>query len=128
MTAKDLIKYWLDTAEDDFKTGEELIKVKRYNYALFFFHLAIEKMLKGLVYKKTQIHAPPIHNLVNLALQTGLPLTQKQKEDLKEITTWNIRARYDNIKRDFYKKATKGFTTGWFSKVKEYYLWFKKQY
>ncbi len=48
-------------------------------------------------------------------------------EQLKEITTFNIRARYDNIKLEFYKKATREYTEKWFSTAKEGYQWLKEK-
>lgn len=128
MTAKDFINYWLITATEDLKIADDLFKLKRYNYCLFFSHLALEKLLKGLVYKKTNTHASPIHDLVRLAKQTGLDLTRDQEKELFEITSWNIEARYDSYKLEFYKKADKKFTSIWFSKTKEFFTWIKNQY
>ncbi len=128
MTKKDIIDYWLVAASRDLETAEILFKSKKYNYCLFFCHLAIEKLLKGLVYKKR--NSPPdfTHNLVNLAKQAKIKLTKIFESDIKEITTWNMTARYDTVKFDFYKKATIPFTKTWFAKAKEIYQWLKNQY
>lgn len=42
------INYWSDSAAYDLETGESLLELKRYPYALFFGHLALEKILKAL--------------------------------------------------------------------------------
>lgn len=128
MTSKDLVDYWLSTAEDDWQTAQALFTAKRYHHALFFCHLTIEKLLKGLVFVRTKKHAFPIHRLGKLAQQAGITLTEEQGQQFDEITSWNVNARYDTIKREFYNKATKTFTTKWMGKVKEYYIWLKKQY
>lgn len=128
MTAKDLIEYWKKGAADDLDTAQELIKAKKYHHALFFCHLAIEKLIKGLIFHKTNEHSLPIHDLIRLSKQIGLIITPDQHSDLKEITTWNIQARYDNIKFEFYKKASKNFTFQWFTKVKELYSWLLNQF
>lgn len=128
MTAKDLIKYWITGAENAWTTAEVLFKNKRYSDCLFFTHLALEKIIKGLIVQKTDEQPLPIHDLKKLARQTGLSLNSKQETDFDEMTTWNISARYDEIKFNFYKRATKEFAQNWFSKAKEYYLWLKKQY
>lgn len=128
MTKQDVISYWQQSATEDLKTAEALFSLKRYDHSLFFCHMVLEKLLKGLVFEKTGKHALPIHNLVKLAQQAGLPLTPPQQRELEEITTWNIKARYDSIKRDFYHKATYQFTKGWLSKIKELFIWFKQQY
>lgn len=128
MTEKDLISFWTVTATEDLETAEVLYNSRKYHHSLFFCHLALEKILKGLLYKKTNSHPLPIQNLVKLTEQAKITLTQPQKNALTEITSWNIKARYDSYKREFYKKATKKFTTQWFSKVKELFSWFKSQY
>jgi HEPN domain-containing protein len=105
-----------------------LFRLGRYNYCLFFCHLAVEKALKGLVFKKTHSHALPIHRLVKLAQQAKLQLPPEIAEALKEITTWNIEARYESFKREFSLKTDKEFTRKWFQRVKEIYKWLKNQY
>lgn len=128
MTAKDLINYWKIGADDAWNTAEILFKNKKYNHCLFFCHLALEKLLKGLVFEKTDEHAPPIHDLQKLAQCVGLELSTIKRNELDEITTWNVKARYENIKQEFYKKADKEFTANWFTKAKELFLWLKKQF
>ena len=65
------IKYWLDSAAYDLETGRSLLESKRFPYALFFGHLSIEKVLKALVVKATQRHAPYTHSLTLLASKTN---------------------------------------------------------
>ena len=128
MTAKDLINYWKIGSADDLDTADKLIKAKKNHHALFFCQLAIEKLLKGLIFHKTNEHSLPIHNLIKLSEQAGLKLTTTRFNRLKEISSWNIQARYDNIKFEFYKKATEEFTALWFKKVKELYSWLLNQF
>lgn len=128
MTKKDYIKYWQEMANEDYKTAETLFSAKRFHHALFFCQLAIEKHIKGLIYANTGQHALPIHDLSKLAKQANLKLNKIQEKKLEEITTWNIRARYDDYKRVFYKKATREFTSEWMEKVKRIILWLKNQY
>lgn len=128
MTEKDLLNYYLNTGQDVLETSEALYKSKKYNFCLFFCHLALEKLLKGLVFKNTKTHALPIHKLVELAEQAKIRLSPQLTSELKEITSWNIKARYDSVKLAFYKKATVNFTTKWFNIAKEIFIWLKKQY
>lgn len=81
-----------------------------------------------MVFKATHQHAPLIHDLLKLAKETGLNLNEGLQSELDEITTWNIKARYDSVKREFYKKATKEFTSIWLKKVEKIYIWLKKFY
>jgi HEPN domain-containing protein len=128
MNKKKVLDYFQNQALEDLDTAKKLINAKKYHHGLFFAHLAIEKLIKGLVYKNINKHPLPIHNLKKLAKQAKLNINEKQSKQLKEITSWNIEARYDNIKRQFYKKATKDFTLNWFKIVKELYQWLEKQY
>jgi len=128
MTKKEYLKYWQKEAEEALKTAQSLFNLERFNHCLFFCHLAIEKIIKGLIVKKTNQHPFPIHNLKKLASQAELKIGQAEQKQLEEITTWNIKARYDTIKQDFHKKATKNFTQSWLKKVKELFLWLEKQY
>lgn len=125
---KEVIDYWIKTAEETLNSAKDLLKLKHYDHSLFFCHLALEKLIKGLVLAKTGSHSLPIHDLVKLSRQANLMLSQDSEEDLAEMTTWNISARYDNIKRDFYHKATKQFTENWFKKAERIFLWLKSQY
>lgn len=128
MDKEEVIKYWQDTAKDALETADSLFLIGRYHHALFFCHLALEKILKGLVLVKTGESALPIHNLVKLANQANVVLSSEQEKSLSEITTFNISARYDDIKKAFYNKAKKDYATEWFSKTKELYQWAKNQF
>jgi len=39
MAKKDKVKYWLKTADQDWKVANHLFEKKDYSYALFFGHL-----------------------------------------------------------------------------------------
>jgi HEPN domain-containing protein len=128
MTPTDIAEFWKKTAQEDWDTAEALFTIKRYHHALFFCHLAVEKILKGLIYAKTHTHPLPIHQLVKLATQANMSLTLQREHQLDEIASWNIEARYDSYKRKFYKKATKEFTAHWMDVAKEFFVWTKNQY
>lgn len=110
-------------ANKDWETAELLFKKKYFHHSLFFCQLVLEKILKALIIKNTNKLYPPIHKLILLAQEAHLKLTPEQIKDLNEITTFNISARYDNEKFEFYQKATSVFTKKWFSKTKELKLW-----
>ena len=63
---KNIVEYWQKTAKRDYKTMIGLFKIKRYPESLFFGHIALEKILKGLVVKKTEKQAPYTHDLLRL--------------------------------------------------------------
>ena len=126
MDEQRVIKYWLKTTIQDFETAELLHKNKKYHHALFFCHLSIEKMLKALVVKSTNAAPPLIHDLVRLAEKTEIPLAEQFKNDLAEITTFNIQTRYDDYKLSFYKKAKKRFSLKYLNKTRRMLKWLNK--
>jgi len=127
MDIKKLQGYWFAGYKDALLTAEKLYETKRYHHALFFGHLALEKLLKAVVVKKTKTHATPTHDLRILIKESGIDLPQDYTENIKNINAFNIRARYDDIKLAFYKLATKKYTQIWFSKIKEICLWLEKK-
>ncbi|MFH1838293.1 MAG: HEPN domain-containing protein [Candidatus Kuenenbacteria bacterium] len=122
------INYWKKSAERNWKTALSLFKTKHYDACLFFCHLTIEKLLKGLVVEQTKTAAPYIHNLEKLSKFAELKLTKEQIETLKIIVNFNIAGRYDDEKFAFYKKCTKKYTEKYLKICEELYLCLKKEY
>jgi HEPN domain-containing protein len=115
--------YWISEADEALNVTDHLFEKKDYSYALFFGHLAVEKMLKALYVENNKEHAPPIHNLLRLANLTGLSLDKKKTEKLIVISSFNIEARYPDLKRSFREKCTKEFTLEQIRIIKEIYKW-----
>ena len=112
-----IVKHWLESANQNRKTMIHMIDSKDYSWALFLGHLVIEKTLKALYVSKLQKHAIFTHDLLRLATKVGLKMTEEQMEWLDEITTFNLKTRYDNYKQDFYKLCTKEFTEKWIERI-----------
>jgi len=127
MDTQKLIDYWINSAEDDIKTVEALWESRRYHHCLFFCHLVVEKALKALVVKHTGEQALPIHDLLLLARYAGLELPPQRRDELSEINAFNVRARYDDYKLAFYKKATRDYTQKWYPRSMEVFRWLKEQ-
>lgn len=89
-----LINFWTSEAEEALQVAGHLVEKGDFSYALFFGHLALEKMLKALCVKELQAHAPPIHNLVRLAKIAGIELDEQTESALVTITAFNIESRY----------------------------------
>lgn len=122
MTQEETIQSWTASANDAWDTFEKLINAQKYSHALFFLHLALEKILKALIIKKTNESPPPVHDLVRLAEKTDVRLTPEMLDSLSEISTFNVAARYDDIKLKFYKKATAEYTKKWHDTGKKIFL------
>ncbi|MBN2767086.1 MAG: HEPN domain-containing protein [Paludibacteraceae bacterium] len=107
---KQILNYWIESAEKDFKTMNDLYETKNYIWSLFIGHLVIEKLLKAHYVKKQQKHPLFIHDLLRLARISQIELTEEQEEWLDEITAFNLNTRYDNYKQEFRTRCTKEYT------------------
>jgi HEPN domain-containing protein len=121
-----IIEYWSTASKQDLETAEILFENKKYYNALFFCHLSIEKYLKAIIVKNTHSAPPLVHDLVRLAEKANITLSAKLKNDLAEISTFNIKARYDDYKLSFYKKATEKITSKYVNKTKKILKWLNK--
>lgn len=120
MTQEEVVQFWKESSNRDWEFSQEVFAGgKRYDSALFFVHLSLEKLLKAVHYHLKNEHPLAIHDLVVLAKKTGMAMDQNLESRLKEITSFNIAARYDDYKLSFYKKATKEYTSKWIENAKE---------
>lgn len=124
---KKLTSYWLDSSDKDFKTMENLMRSGDYNWAMFLGHLVIEKLLKAVYVKVHKKHAIHGHDLLRLTSSLGLELDPDKEEWLDQLTTFNLNARYDSYKQEFYKLCTKEFAIEWKLKIEELRKWLLKQ-
>lgn len=120
-----LIDFWASEAQEALKVAEHLVEKEDFSYALFFGHLALEKMLKALCATNLQDHAPPIHNLVRLSKIAGIELDEQTENDLLAITAFNIESRYPDFKYSFRKKCTQEFTITQMETITRYFKWMK---
>ena len=79
-----LVKYWIESSDDDFDTMMSMFEIKRYSWSLFVGHLMIEKLLKAYYVKSKQDFPPFIHNLLRLAELSELVMTEEQKLFLQQ--------------------------------------------
>lgn len=120
-----IINHWISRSEQDFETMMHLYKSKDYHWSLFIGHLVIERLLKALVVKYTNFHAPFTHDLRRLAKLAKIDISDDFKRYLDTISTFNLNARYDNYKQDFYKKCTSDYTDTWIANIKAVREWIK---
>jgi HEPN domain-containing protein len=133
MTGKDsnididkIVNHWIETSDDDFETMLSLYHSKSYGWSLFLGHISTEKLLKALYVKRFKKHAPFTHNLYRLGELTGLEMTEKYADWFDEITSFNLNARYDDYKKEFYKLCTPEYTKNWIEKIKIIRTWIKE--
>jgi HEPN domain-containing protein len=103
-----------------------LYSAKSFGWALFLGHISTEKLLKALYVKRFKEHAPFTHNLYRLSERIGLDMTEEISDWLDEITSFNINARYDDFKKEFYQSCTPEFTQNWIDRIKTVQIWIKE--
>lgn len=121
-----IVKHWIETSDDDFNTMLTLYNSKSYGWSLFLGHISTEKLLKALYVKRFKEHAPFTHNLYRLGELIGLDMSEKFSDWLDEITSFNLNARYDDYKKEFYQLCTPDYTQNWIEKIKIIRTWIKE--
>jgi HEPN domain-containing protein len=124
---KEKVKYWLDSAEDDWKVAKHLFEKGDYSYSLFFGHLTIEKSLKAVYVERLTNNPPFTHRLVYLAEKASLELSEEKLRLLETVTDFNMEARYPDEKFSFKRKCTKKFTQKYLTEIEVMRKWLVRQ-
>jgi HEPN domain-containing protein len=122
-----IVNHWIETSDDDFNTMLTLYNSKSFGWSLFLGHISTEKLLKALYVKRFREHAPFTHNLYRLGELIGLEISDEYADWLDEITSFNMNARYDDYKKEFYKLCTLEYTEEWIGKIKTVRTWIKEK-
>lgn len=120
-----IVNHWIETSDEDFQTMLKLFEGKSYNWSLFLGHISVEKLLKAYYVKKFHKHAPFTHNLYRLSELCELQLSEESSDWLDKITSFNLNARYDDYKREFYLICNEEFTKEWVEKIKTLRIWIR---
>lgn len=128
MTKNKIIDFWIGSSVKDFEVASGLFKLKHFPQSLFFCHLTLEKLLKGLIVKHTKENPPFSHDLQKLVILTGFKMNKEYIDILNEISSFNIAGRYGDEKFEFYKKFDKkDIAKKYLNFTKELILWLKKE-
>ena len=122
-----VVNYWIVTSQEDYNTMIDLYASNTYHWALFMGHISTEKLLKGYYVNIKKKHAPPIHNLYRLAEISEIVISDEYADWLDTITSFNINARYDDFKREFFKQCTIEYTDIWIERIKQIRDWIIKK-
>jgi len=117
------ITYWRLGAEDALGAAELLIGGGRYNFGLFFLHLALEKMLKALVVQETKGIPPKTHDLLLLARLACLNLPTNVALVLGEFQEYCMAGRYPNLPGP---AADRTLANHELIRARETYLWLQQ--
>ena len=85
---------WAEQARYDLDTAQAMLDSGRLLYVLFCCQQAVEKMLKGVIAKRTNEFPPRLHNLMRLAEHAGLELDADQVALMRELSGYYIQTRY----------------------------------
>ena len=113
-----IVNYWKVTSLEDYNTMIDLYNSKTYHWSLFMGHISTERLLKAYYVRIKNKHAPPIHNLYRLAEISDIEITDEYADWLDTITSFNINARYNDFKREFFKQCTREYTDLWIGRIK----------
>lgn len=127
MNVKKTIEYWTRSAEYDLEVADSLFENKKYHYALFFGHLAIEKILKGIIVKKKHEHAPFSHSLTILSREAELDIDGERLERLAEFMEFYIEGRYPRDMDSVFRKCSEDYTRDKLGEIKEMYQWLMRK-
>ena len=129
MNSQQLVNYWIESSDRDYESMIKNYESKQYTWALFIGHLVLEKLLKGIYanVNKENPYPPKIHNLNIIAQKCGLKLNERQTKILFTCNSFNINARYEDYKNEFYKKCTDEYTKDQIKNIEEVRQWLKQQ-
>jgi len=120
MSQTDYIKALMEQSVRDREVANDLFASKKYMYCLFFHHLALEKMFKAAILNQGK-QMMYVHDLIKLATVAQFPLDDLSLSELGRISDFNIEARYDDYKSEFYHQATEPFAKKWSDISSKYY-------
>lgn len=121
-----IIKHWIESSDQDFDTASSLLNSNSFSWSLFIGHISLEKLLKALYLKRNDKNPPFIHNLYRLAELSNIEISNEYADWLDEITSFNINARYDDYKKEFYNLCTKEYANKWINRIEIIRKWIKQ--
>jgi HEPN domain-containing protein len=108
LTKEEHIKYWADSAIDNWDTVEYLFKGGKNMEALFFAHLVLEKLAKALWVKNNGSNYPPkIHGIVKILEAANIQVDMERKSFLIIVNDFQLEGRYADYKEALRIKFTK---------------------
>jgi HEPN domain-containing protein len=112
MTKEEHINHWLESAEEEMKMMKISFREGSFAYALFFWHLHLEKICKALWIKYNEGNHPPrIHNLVSILAKTPIELDRSQILFLSDLNRFQLESRYSDSNDNLFKECTKEYAT-----------------
>ncbi|MBM4030472.1 MAG: HEPN domain-containing protein [Planctomycetes bacterium] len=121
-------KEWLEQADYDMGTAQDMFNAGRYIYAVFMCHLSIEKALKAAYAAKLGTHPPRSHSLVGLAKQVGLSPPPDIGSFLVRLSEASIPTRYPEKLAALKKAYGRTRAAGILSQGRSTLAWIRGQF
>lgn len=119
---------WIKQADYDMDTAELMFTGKRYFYAVFMSHLAIEKALKGLYAKKLKKAPPKTHNLLYFVESIKLVgLSEEMYDFVFTLNRVSVPTRYPDDLDKLLKEYNQEKAKETIEKSKELLKWLKEK-
>jgi len=87
-------KEWLEQAEYDLETANDMFKAGRHIYVVFMCHLSLEKGLKGIYAAKVGGTPPRTHSLITLVKAAGVSPPPQVARFLVALDQASVPTRY----------------------------------
>ena len=128
MNSIDLMNYWIESSDRDYESMKKNFETEQYTWALFIGHLTLEKLLKAIYAKVNKDNPYPrkVHNLNILAERCNIELDERKTKIFMTCNSFNISARYEDYKNEFYERCTKEYTSEQIENIEEVRTWLKK--
>ena len=120
------LKNWLDSAQYDLETAEQMAGAGRYIYTVFMCHLALEKLLKARVLETTGKTPPKTHDLSYLVSLSHLSPAEEVKNILAEISNLSVVTRYPTDFQKMHKDFSRERAESILARTTEVFLWIRK--
>jgi HEPN domain-containing protein len=120
------VKNWLDSAQYDLETADQMFKTGRYIYTIFMCHLALEKILKAKVEEVTGKTPPKTHDLEYLVGIAELFPDKDTEMSIAEISNLSVVTRYPSDFQSMVIDFSRDRVALILSKTKETFEWIMK--
>jgi len=85
---------WMKQAKYDFETAQAMFDSRRYIYAVFMSHLAVEKAIKGIFVQSRKEIPPKSHDLIYLSNKIELKLPDEHQISVDKLNDLSVSTRY----------------------------------
>lgn len=114
---------WVESAQYDLDTAQNMFDAGRYIYAVFMCHLSLEKALKANAHEVTNEVPPKTHDLEFLLSITQLSPEKEIEEFLAELSNLSVLTRYPIDFHKTQKEFTQERAKAILDKTREVFIW-----